>query len=49
MVNKFGVSSSRILFKIAVAKLLDEYPKMKNTLIPLSFFVGKRGHNPRSM
>ena len=37
MVNKFGVSSSRILFKTAFVKLLDEYPKMKNTLIPLHF------------
>ena len=37
-VSKFKVSKSTIVFKIALSKLIDEYPKIKNSSLPLHYF-----------
>ena len=38
MVTKFKVSKSTIVFKIALCKLIDEYPKIKNPSLLLRYF-----------
>ena len=38
MVSKFGVNNSTILFKIALVKLINNYPKIKNSSLSLHFF-----------
>ena len=38
MVSKFKVSKSTIVFKIALSKLIDEYPKIKNSSLSLHYF-----------
>ena len=38
MVLKFGVSKSTIVFKIALSKLIDNYPKIKSSLLSLHYF-----------
>ena len=35
---KFNVSKSTIMFKIALNKLIDEYPKIKNSSLSLHYF-----------
>ena len=32
MITEFGVSRSTISFKIAIVRLINQYPKIKNTL-----------------
>ena len=38
MVLKFKVSKSTIRFKIALSKLIDDYPKIKNSLLSPHYF-----------
>ena len=38
MVSKFKVSKLTIVFKIALSKLIDEYPKMKKLFVVSSLF-----------
>ena len=38
MVLKFNVSKSTIRFKIALSKLIDDYPKIKNSSLSLHYF-----------
>ena len=38
MVLKFEVSKSTIVLKIALSKLIDSYPKIKNSSLPLHYF-----------
>ena len=38
MVTKFKVSKSTIVFKIALCKLIDKYPKIKNSSLSLHYF-----------
>ena len=38
MVLKFNVSKSTIMFKIALSKLIDDYPKIKNSPLSLDYF-----------
>ena len=38
VVTKFKVSKSTIVFKIALCKLIDEYPKIKNSSLSLHYF-----------
>ena len=38
VVTKFKVSKSTIVFKIALCKLINEYPKIKNSSLPLHYF-----------
>ena len=38
MVLKFNVSKSTIMFKIALSKLIDDYPKIKNSLLSPHYF-----------
>ena len=38
MVTKYKVSKSTILFKIALCRLIDEYPKMKKIFVVASLF-----------
>ena len=38
MVLKFGVSKLAIVFKIALSKLIDNYPKIKNSMLSLHYF-----------
>ena len=38
MVTKFKVSKSTIVFKIAFCRLIDEYPKIKNSSLSLHYF-----------
>ena len=38
MVSKFGVSNSTIVFKIALVKLINEYPKLKISSLSLHYF-----------
>ena len=37
LVTDFGVHEGTIIFKINVFKLLDKYPKLKNSSVTLSF------------
>ena len=39
MVLKFHVSKSTIVFKIALKKLIDDHPKMKNSSLSLHYFL----------
>ena len=39
MVLKFGVSKSTLVFKISLKKLIDDFPKIKNSL-SLHYFKG---------
>ena len=36
--TKFKVSKSTIVFKIALSKLIDKYPNIKNSLLSLHYF-----------
>ena len=38
VVTKFKVSKSTILFKIALSRLIDKYPKIKNSSLSLHYF-----------
>ena len=38
MVLKFGVSKSTIVFKIALKKLIDDCPRIKNSSLSLHYF-----------
>ena len=38
MVSKFKVSKSTIVFKIALSRLIDEYPKMKDSMLLFHYF-----------
>ena len=38
MVTKFKVSKTTIVFKIALSRLIDEYPKIKNSSLSLNYF-----------
>ena len=38
MVTKFKVSKSTLVFKFAWCKLIDEYPKTKNSSLSLHYF-----------
>ena len=38
MVSKFKVSKSTIVFKIALSRLIDDYPKIKDSSLPLHYF-----------
>ena len=38
MVSKFKVSKLTIVFKIALSRLIDEYPKMKKLFVVASLF-----------
>ena len=38
VVTKFKVSKSTIVFKIALCKLIDKYPKIKNSSLSLHYF-----------
>ena len=38
MFSKFKVSKSTIVFKIALKKLIDDYPKIKNSSLSLHYF-----------
>ena len=38
MVLKFNVIKSTIMFKIALSKLIDDYPKIKNSSLSLHYF-----------
>ena len=49
MVTKFKVSKSTIVFKIALCRLIDEYPKIKNTSLPLHYFKKTLEINERSL
>ena len=37
-VKKFKVSKSTIVFKIVLSKLIDKYPKIKNSSLTLHYF-----------
>ena len=37
MVKEFKISKSNVLFKIFVVKLINKYPRMKNSSLPLHF------------
>ena len=39
MVTKFKVSKSTIVFKIALWRLIDKYPKTKNSSLLLHYFI----------
>ena len=39
MVSKFKVSKSTIVFKIALTKLIDGYPKIKDSSLSLHYFL----------
>ena len=38
VVTKFKVSKSTIVFKITLSKLIDKYPKIKNSSLSLQYF-----------
>ena len=38
MVLKFKVSKSTIVFKIALSRLIDGYPKIKDSLLSIHYF-----------
>ena len=38
MVSEFKVSKSTIVFKIALSRLIDEYPNIKDSLLSLHYF-----------
>ena len=38
MVLKFNVSKSTVMFKIALSKLIDAYPKIKDSSLSLDYF-----------
>ena len=38
MVKQFGVSKSTITFKIKIVKLINKYPKVKNSSLSLNTF-----------
>ena len=41
MVLKFKVSKSTIMFKIALCRLIDDYPKIKHSSLSLYYFLKK--------
>ena len=38
MVSRFGVSNATIVFKIALFKLINNYPKIKNSSLSPHYF-----------
>ena len=49
MVSKFKVSKSTIVFKVSLSRLIDEYPKIKDSSLSLHYFKKVRGINERSL
>ena len=41
MVNQFGISQSTMVFKIAVVKFLNKYPRIKNSSLSIHFVKHK--------
>ena len=41
MVLKFKVSKSTIIFKIALSRLIDDYPKIKDSSLSFHYFFKK--------
>ena len=41
MALKFNVSKPTIVFKIALKKLIDDYPKIKDSSLSLHYFLKK--------
>ena len=41
MAFKFNVSKPTIVFKIALKKLIDDYPKIKDSSLSLHYFLKK--------
>ena len=49
MVLKFKVSKSMIVFKIALTRLIDDYPKIKDSSLSLRYFFKKLEIDKRSL
>ena len=49
MVLKFHVSKSTIVFKIALKKLIDDFPKIKDSSLSLHYFFKKFEIDKRSL
>ena len=49
MVSKFKVSKSTIVFKVSLSRLIDEYPKIKDSSLSLHYFKKTREINERSL
>ena len=49
MVLKFHVSKSTIVFKIALKKLIDDFPKIKDSSLSLHYFFKKIKIDKRSL
>ena len=49
MVSKFKVSKSTIVFKVSLSRLIDEYPKIKDSSLSLHYFKKAREINERSL
>ena len=49
MVLKFKVSKSMIVFKIALTRLIDDYPKIKDSSLSLHYFFKKLEIDKRSL
>ena len=43
MVLKFKVSKPTIVFKIALSRLIDDYPKIKDSSLSLQYFFEEQG------
>ena len=41
MVNQFGISQSTMVFKIAIVKFLNKYPRIKNSSLSIHFVKHK--------
>ena len=41
MVLKFNISESTIMFKTILSKLIDDYPKIKDSSLSLHYFNNK--------
>ena len=48
MVLKFKVRKSMIVFKIALTRLIDDYPKIKDSSLSLHYFLKKLEIDERS-
>ena len=49
MVSKFGVSKSTTVFRIALVKLINNYPKIKNSSLLLHYFKEIFENNYRNL
>ena len=49
MVLKFKVRKSMIVFKIALTRLIDDYPKIKDSSLSLHYFLKKLEIDERSL